>query len=78
MITVRYAEVLKGKLLVDFEASGLWKLKPGNILRSGNVTVKFLKAGMNRMLGDQPVYSFLGESDFPPEALIGKEFEVIQ
>lgn len=78
MITVRNATEFKGKLIVDFESDTRWQLKPGDLLRSGDVTIRFKQIGMNHTAGEHDVYSFLGESDFPPEQLIGKTFDVIQ
>lgn len=77
MITVRNVTRIRGKLIVDFESDTQWQLKLGDLLRSGNVTIRFKQVGMNHTAGDRNVYSFLGESDFPPEQLIGKTFEVI-
>ena len=78
MFTVTYAQILNGKLLIDFEADGQWRLNPGDILKSGDITIRFLQMGMNHIPNGRTIHSFLGESVSLPEALIGKTYDILQ
>ena len=77
MFTVTNAQILNGKLLIDFESDGQWRLNRGDILRSGDITIRFLQIGMNHIPNGRTIHSFLGESVFPLEALIGKTYDIL-
>lgn len=78
MIRVTDAANYKGKLTVFFKASDdHWSLTPGTVLRSGDITIKYKRMGLVRS-GATDLYAFLGESDHPPETLIGRDYEILQ
>lgn len=63
-------------LTVFFRSNDQWRLSPDCILKSGEVTIRFKQMGSLRTI-NPGLYAFLGESDFSPEQLIGREYEIL-
>ena len=80
-IRVVDAAYARDLLTVFFRSDDNWRLTPGCILKSGEVTIRFKTMGHLFIPDPSPdnleLYAFAGESDFPPEKLIGREYEII-